>query len=320
MSEYDIKAVQLGVRSSNPALPRQWTNMLVSLTANGIQYSPAANPEKVSLLIDLAGIDSIGNYDSGKSEPAFQVKWKGSTTLHKCADAATVDTWVYKVMAAKMGPSKTSDTESSDEEEEENSSEEEEVQEVPAKKLTKSEDRSKKSKSTKDKKDKVKSKTTEVASSSSGSKKKSSTSSSSSSSSKKDKEKEKEKKSKGASSKENGKEKKADSPSVSKRSKSESGTDSYVPQFMAHYNGLKLQERQKYFEGLSTQDLVKLVSGGLEAEVKENREQILREWAATKKAKLLELHELELAELQKKHQRELDDLPKRTKEFMEQSI
>lgn len=267
------------------------------------------------LLIDLGGIEFIGHYDTGKSEPGFQVKSSGLTTLHKCSDEPTVQTWVDKVMTAKLGPSKPEsdpeDSLDSDASEELSTSGEEQLKPnaEAARKSAKSEDKSK---------SKLKS-SGSTPSKSSKSKSKSETSSSKSSKSKHKKEKTRDKdskKSKHSTSKDKSDEEGGKS---SKRSKTASSTDSYIPQWAAHYNGIKQQERQKYFEGLSTQELVKLVSGGLEVEANAAKERVLQEWSTTKRAKLLELHALELSDLQKKQQKELDDISKRMKEFMEQT-
>jgi len=273
---------------------------------------PVLKPDKVLLLIDLGGIEFIGNYDTGKSEPGFQVKSSGLTTLHKCSDDQTVQNWVDKVMTAKLGPSKPEsdpeDSLDSNASDEASSSGEEPVKPSPeaARKLAKSEDKSK-----------AKLKSSAGASSKSKSKSSKTDSGSKSSKSKSKKTKDKDsKKSKHGSSKENGK-RDEDAGKSPKRSKSTSSSDSYVPQWAAHYNGIKQQERQKYFEGLSTQELVKLVSGGLEQEANAAKERVLQEWATSKRTKLLELHAVELADLHKKQQRELDDISKRTKEFME---
>lgn len=349
MSEYDIKAVQLNVRSSNAALPRQWTTILCSLTADGIRYSSVAHPEKVMLLIDLAGIESIGNYDTGKSEPAFQVKWKGTTTLHKCADDTAVRNWVDKVMAAKLGPSNmesdSTDSYNDDDDdgsaaEESSSSGSEKVSVKSSSELKKSAKSEEKSKSSKDKsktsgkaavaktpsKESNKSKTAEVKSKSKDK--------SSKSKDKKDKDK------KAKSGKENGNVSKKGSDEASagagaaagvetpskagKRTKSAStpvstaSNNSYVPQWAAHYDGIRVQERQSAFQKMELEDLVKLISGGLERTARDAREKVLTEWANQKRAKLAELHEVELQELQKKQQRELEDVTKRFKEFSEQ--
>lgn len=350
MSEFDIQPTQLSVRSSNPALPRQWTTIICGLSSAGIRYSSVSHPDKVLLLIDLEGIESVSTYGTGKSEPAFQVKWKGSTTLHKCADEETTQQWIDKVMTAKMGPSRPdSDPEDSEEMaegdvEEPNttgnaSSGDESAEAASAatpsggsagRRLAKSEDKSKSNKVKSSGKlsasgsSSSKSKTSESKSSDS----KASESSKSKSKSKKDKIKEKSKDKRQASSNPSPRDSKRSSASssedtastASQGKRSKSSVDSYVPQWAAHYNGIKQQERQKHFESLSTQELVRLVSTGLEQEAREEREKVLREWAAVKRAKLDELHALEVAELQKKQAREIDDIQKRLKEFMEQPI
>lgn len=245
-------------------------------------------------MIELATIDNIAPYDS----PGFQVKWQSHMALHKCADTAAVDTWVYKVMKAKMGPSKDeSDSESSDASGSGGSggnASDEEVKADP-KKLAKSEDKNK-PKGKKAAKAKAKSASTSDA------KKKSS-------------------KTKGATETGSTKEKKRkDSKSGLKDSKKGTSEEPYVPQFQEHYNGVKLAERQKHFESLATPELVKLVSGGLEQEYRAQRDQILAEWAEQRKNKLVELHELEKVELSKRQQREVDDIAKRVKELSEQPI
>jgi hypothetical protein len=332
---------------------------MCSLTAEGIRYSAPSNPDKTMLLIDLGGIESIGNYDTGKNEPAFQVKWKGTTTLHKCSDEAAVRNWVDKVMAAKLGPSNL-DSDSSDSYDSysdgdassgsEHSSGEESVpvkSSGEVKKLSKSDE---KAKASKDKSKASSSKASPKPSTKESSNKSKTAEVKSKAKDKpaKEKKEKKEKKSKTSKesskdSKENGK-KNEEAPvgagqtsasgsgaevpmKAGKRVKSVSApiasptpttTGSYVPQWAAHYNGIKTQERQRQFEAMKTEELVKLVSLELEATAKAERERILQEWASQKRAKLLELHALELIELQKKQQREIDDIAKRCKEFSEQ--
>lgn len=329
-------------------------------------------PEKVSLLIELASIESIGNYGTGKAEHMFQVKSKGYTTLHKCASDTDVQRWVDKVMSALMGGNEDEEEELDEDDDSSssvvvNSDDDDSTTAEANDGASSSEGEADKSKSKdkKDKKEKEKEKSSKgdkASSKSAGASASASASASTSSSAlkssgkgktgevgsskdktkeskdKKDKNKQKykklrDKKASGtmvvASKDQNGKKGAGSAPAddVSRRSKSvsagskpTSNTDSYVPQWMAHYNGIKQQERQKHFESLSTQELVKLVAEGLEQAARTEKEQVLQEWAAAKRAKLADLHATETSELEKKQQKEIDDINKRQKEFTEQGL